>query len=718
MAYRDIILSKAVEYVREKKLSSANSRAIVMVDCPFCHFTKSAQIIPSLAHIKCVHCGQMFTLIDLIRSVEHKENESEEQILNYVRDLLKIDVQTTKDAEDLEKILQVYDTRHWALVPCAKAANVGVSGNKVTTGKEVIQAEWQKKENRKVSEWFHWLNTGLNVGVRTGQVSNLTIIDFDLLSKEEKAELVKETTSEPRKAEIMAKKVIPASIKTLLGDTLMSESHGGFHCFYIYTPELRKTGINFEGIHIDIENDGGQVIIYPSQRIGVEEEFKDGEEIKKRIVGHAGRKFINELPMIPIPPELLVFLKDKTDKSPKTTTEDSGIIIEQALTVPEDFKVKDLQNNRNNTLLTLGGIFRKEMNIKQTKFVLSVLNKHLLEQPLPSQEIDHITEGLDNYIGHDEKSLANEIVEYLKETDTAAKTEIESACFGGRTNSENKKRLDRTLMILIREEKIVKKNARDYKILKNMEWKTDFLSMGRPLDFKVPYLDNYAYFNYGDLVLIGAVQKFGKTTIGINIIKRLVDQGVKPYYIYSESGGRFSKTTCKLGMKENDFIFTRCSNPEEIILPKNSVVIYDWIRPRDFAKTDAMFETIVDKLDKSQSFMIGFVQLREGSEKNKNQNDWFAKDLVRQHVAMSAKYLYEDNDGFNTYFELGDIRDSKAGGKTYKISCNYDKITREVKTISEIEAEERAKNKPIEITPPISEQSIPSEVETMDPGDK
>lgn len=1040
MAYRDVILSKTVEYVRAKKLTSTNRGAITMVDCPFCGFQKSAQIISALAHIKCVHCQKLFTLVDFIRLVENRQTDTEEVILNYVRDFLKIDIQTTQDAENLESIFKSYAARGWALVPCAKAAQIGHSGEKVMTGKEVIQAEWQKKENRNPSEWFYWKSSGLNLGVRTGQVSNLTIIDFDLLTKEEKAELVKPETTDDRKKVILAQKVIPEEIRNLMGTTLMQESHGGCydketeiltdegwklfknltkkekiaqwnnsqieyvapssyfdykytgeiysintksmdlvvtpnhnmyscesnwirnnpsfktmeelyhnygpktahtipstfkwkgkeekyfnlpinikeydqtrkpigsismdvwleflgwylsegssyftksnknykitiwqskpknilaiyrllkklpfkicyfhtnrgngncntgfnifnkqlflylkrfglsydkyipreilnlssrqlnilysslmlgdgdkegryytvskqlandvqelilklghkasityrnprtknckpsyvirklkeenttfqtqdvkkisyndkvycvevpshllivrrngkvlvcgnsHAFYTYCPELRKTSFNYDEngakFHIDVENDGGQVIIAPSQAIGVEEEFTDEKgDVKKRIIGYAGRKFINDHPIIPIPEAFLTWLKARIKpqggvlKSQTTEAPTTGEIVVPEGVMDEKGTIKDIQGNRNNTLMALGGIFRKEMNVKQTGFVLSVLNKHLLSNPLPNEEINHILEGLNNYIGVDANSISNEIIAYLKETDTATKMEIESAVFGQKTTSENKKRLDRTLVELIRDEKIVKKNAKEYRILKDMEWSDSICNVGTPLNFKVPYFDNYAHFNYGDIVLIGGTTKTGKSHVAINIIKRLVEQGIKPRYIFNENGARYSKIALQLGLKDGDFYRVRCSNPSDIIMKPNSVYIFDWYRPNDFTKTAQDFDLLAEKLDKSNSFMFCFAQLRDGTAKQGNENEWFAKDQIRQFVSCSAKYLYDDKEGVNTYFDVDDVRDSKTGAKRFKIPCKFIRETKEVKMIEEIERE-------------------------------
>jgi len=80
--------------------------------------------------------------------------------------------------------------------------------------------------------------------------------------------------------------------------------------------------------------------------------------------------------------------------------------------------------------------------------------------------------------------------------------------------------------------------------------------------------------------------------------------------------------------------------------------------------------------------MIGMVQLRD-------KNEWFAKDMLRQFVAMSAKYVYEDEEGINNKFEISDVRDRKVMGKNFVIPCRYIEETREVKMQEEIEEEER-----------------------------
>src|SRR5271169_2782888 len=341
----------------------------------------AATKLRNLQRCKCNACNTWFTLIELARKIENLPNASDEEILTKLKNDLNINVVTAKEETDIEKQLDKFVSYKWALIPCAK------------NGKNPIQKGWQTSENREKAEWLNWINTGLNLGVRTGEVSNLCVIDFDFYTKEEKILLVKEDTQQSVLNVLRAKKVINVSLKVLLGDTLIQETLGGFHIFYQAT-DLPKGFITLDGVHIDIQAEVGQIVIFPSPQVAVEEEYKDEKgEIKKRIVGFGKSKFINDNPIIKMPDELYILLKGTELKSsPKTKSKLDVEEISDAIT-NENFKIKDLNNNRNITMMKLGGILQKKMNIGQVGTVLNVLNHHLLETPLPQKEISIIVES-------------------------------------------------------------------------------------------------------------------------------------------------------------------------------------------------------------------------------------------------------------------------------------------------------------------------------------
>ena len=467
---------------------------------------------------------------------------------------------------------------------------------------------------------------------KTGQRSNITVIDIDT-------------------------KDIPEPFKPYLEKTLMQETQKGYHLFFKYVEDLPKTRI--DEFKIDIENKGGQVVLAPSVVNDIKRTIKNTE-------------------IIDLPKELYDLLKSKTTVTRKTFSEQ----------VKEDIKTEDFKlhlfdaGSRNSALIRLGGIFRKELNLNQTRFVLHVLNKHN-HRSGSYQEIEAMVNQLDRYIEFDKQELSHQILEYLRDAESARKSEIEIAVLGNRAKGEEKKRIDKTLVYLIKEGYILRR-GQFYQIIKKAEWKENLMDIGTPINFKVPYFHDIAYFNDGDLILIGSKAKMGKTHIGMNFIKRLVDQGIKPYYISLETGSRFSKIALQLGLKEGDFKHTFCADPTKIEIEKNSVTVIDWLLVIDKAKTDLIFKNFIEQLNKMGGFLIIFQQL-------KTDNSWFAPNLCQQFPALATRYLYEkDGDGTYGKFVIDVVREGKMKGKIFELPCKYFWETKELKRIEEISDKDKS----------------------------
>lgn len=632
---KQVILKHLVAYLKLKKIPYKKCGIITMLKCPYCNTEPfTANILPNTNAVKCLPCNKTYNLIDISRHLDYgeKQPESDEPIIQYLKELLKIDVVTKKDERTIEEHLDFYVKNGFDLVPIVK-------GKKIPAEKD-----WTNKSHKDKKEWVRWIDSGLNIGIKTGRRSNILILDID-------------------------QKPIPETLKKLLGKTLSQESTKGFHYFYKYDSEIPKTRI--DEYKVDIESEGGQVVIYPSTIKGIQ------------------RKMGELIPIIALPPELKNFIKSKVVVPRKTHSEK---IREDIVT--ENFNLGlEATGQRNSSLIKFGGIIRKELNSKQTEYVLHNINSHVFKTPLPAREVHAMVNELEKYSMFDEQELAHKIVKYLREIDTfSSKNDIELAVTGGFTSGENKQRLNKALAYLVKENKVIQKGKNDYKLIKSMEWKDNLINTGIPLDFKVPYFEDIAYLNREDLIIIGSQNKYGKSTLAMNIVKRLVDQGVKPYYIYNESGGRFSKTALKLGMKDGDFNHVFVSDPEEVILEKNSIIIFDWVKPNDFARTDNLFSGLIEKIKKSNSFLICFVQLKN---KKDQKNQFFAENQIGQFPALLCRYLYiDENDGTHTKFQIDAVRDPKLlnGKKTFDIPCQYDFYTREVKTIEEIEKDKNVSN--------------------------
>lgn len=634
--YKTLILSKIVDYLKLQKWNYKKTGKILMLDCPFCKGELCAQKMPNIARMNCIPEQKKFDLINIVKELEpDKKDKSEEDILTYLKDKLKLDVTTKKEEDDLDKILSKYEEFGFDLVPVAN------------NGKRPIEKNWTNKNHKDKEEWLQWLNSGLNLGVKTGKISNLIVIDID--------------TEE-----------IDPTLKKLLTNvyTLQQKTKKGFHFFFKYNPDLPKTRI--DNLKIDIETDGGQVVIYPS----IVEEHKREIEL---------------VPIIEMPNELFEFLKSKVTVPRKTNSEKirENITTGNFKIKPEDFQLinNNLEGCCNSSFISLGGILRQELNAHQTEFVLQTFNRHLLENPIDDKAIKGMCRELDNYIIFDEQELAHEILDHLKDVKKSTKSDLELAISGNWTKGEAKKRFNKTIQYLIKEDKIIQR-GKNIEIVEEMDWSDSIINVGIPIGFKVPYFHNYAYFNKGDIIILGSQNKYGKTTLAMNLVKRLVDQGIKPYYIYSESGGRWGKIALKLGLKDKDFHRVHCVNPDKVKLKEGSVTIYDWVRPNKqegFARTDLLFGNLSEKVEKVQGFLICFVQLRDN-------DSFFAKDQIGQYPALLARYLYEDqNEGMYTYFNIDDVRESKIRGKHFKIPSIYDWDCKQVKLVEELSEAEQTK---------------------------
>jgi len=620
---KQIILKYLLPYLKAKDIPYRKCGKVTMVKCPFCGkepFT--ANILPNTNIVKCLPCEKTYNLLGIVKEVEFKDKDStEEDLIQHVKELLNIDVTTAKDEKEIRRHLNFYEQQGFDLVPIVK-------GKKIP-----CEAGWTNKSHKDKSEWIRWLNDGLNIGIKTGSKSNILILDID-------------------------QKPVPEELKKLLENTLVQESTNGFHYFYKYDEEIPKTRI--DEFKIDVESEGGQVVIYPSIIQGIQ------------------RKILELKPIISLPPELKKLIKEKITVARKTDSEQIREDIET-----EAFNMGiGVQGKRNSSLIKLGGIIRKHLNAKNTEAMLHIINNHIFKTPLPFREVTAMATELDKYIKMDNQELAHEILKYLKEVESSTKNDIELAVVGGFTSGEKKKIVNSTLNYLQRENKIIRK-GKYYKALKSMEWKDNILDAGEPVKFNVPYLHDIAFFQYEDLVVIGSQNKYGKTILCMNIIKRLVEQGLKPYYIYNETGARFAKTALKLGMKDGDFNHVFVTDPEEVIFEHNSLVIFDWVKPTDFARTDNVFAKLIEKAKKTHSFLICFVQL-------KKDNSFFAQNMIGQFPALLCRYLYEkEDDGTYTKFQIDAMRDPKIlnGKKTFEIPCMYDWNTKEVKTIEEIKGE-------------------------------
>jgi len=617
--YCELILSveNIKKYCQKFKIRFEGKGKIFTVVCPFCgQFTAGNVSQTHLIHCiypKCEHKGEKFSLVAIVRKTEpDKKDWEREKIIVYIKKLFNINnILTAKDEEDIAKVFEDYKKYGFSLVPIRP------------NDKIPIESEWQIKEHKDSTEWKEWINSFLNIGVNC-KLSKVTIIDID-------------------------QKPIPEAIQKVMGETLIQESSKGFHLVYQVEEDMPKTRI--DSLKIDIETGNGQVVIYPS------------------IINGIQRKWINHNPIIKMPQELKDFLtkfitvKDLKSNSEKTKEAILDETYQKVLLTEGD--------GRNDYLFHLGCILRKQLSLTDTEVALSVINKISCSPQLPYNEIRSIVNTISNYNVFDEKELANRVLEHLNIVKEATRKDIERTIYGDiRLKAEDKQRLDKVIAYLRKEDYIQQKRNLLFPIRK-MEWSNSLIDCSKAIQFKMPYFYDLGHFADGDLIIIGAKTGVGKTHIAMNIVKQLVDQNVKPYYINLETGSRFAKIALQIGLTENQFLYNKqYYNPMEVEFEKNAITILDWLNPTEFKDTHLIFEHLSKQLSKNKGVLIVFVQLKEDGS-------FFAPNLINHFSALSTKYLYDEtSDGVSGYFEICKIRESILKTRQIKIPCVYNWITK------------------------------------------
>jgi hypothetical protein len=515
-----------------------------------------------------------------------------------------------KTDKEVQQWLEKYQKWGWSLVP--------VEAN---TKKANVEKDWQNKTHYQISEWQEWIGAGLNVGINGGKISNATLIDID--------------TTE-----------VPDELKKYIGETLTSNTNKGHHLVYIYEPDLPSIDLRDTPckLPIEVRNDGGfQTVIYPSVVEGKERKWNDKEPIK-------------------MPDELKNWLLDRI----VVKEEAKQILTASTTEIFNDLKIKGLEGKCNSSFVKLGGLLRKQLNISQTEFALNLLNDLLLDNPMPKKDIRGMMKELQKYSNTDYSVLTKQILEYLIKHNECSVRDLQDVL------RAEKKDIMECLAQLILDGKVYKQRTL-YKIIQKPDWKTEFMQVSQILDFQIPYFSDVATFRKGDMICLGAGTGIGKGHISMNIIKKYVQQGIKPFYVSSEPGNRFAQIAMQLQLKEGDFNFVNHYHPEQLELEDDAVTIYDWILPEEFSGTANLYKIFAKQLDRHGGLLYILSQLNDNG-------DFYASSMVRFFSSFAVMYYYTkvNNvvDNVNTFFKSKKIRESKTGTQEIIIPMKYNPDTK------------------------------------------
>ena len=706
----DLAIQNEALYLYLKKYSYpfTKSGRTLMVKCPFCG-EMSAHKLPHAPKFKCQNplCEKgkkaAFTLLYLIKQHQPEfQGKDNETILQFLKETFKLSVKTENDIKEIQDQLDFYHSLGWSLLPCEKPGKFAVA-----FGKKPYEAGWQKKIYKEKNHWQSWLSSGLNIGVLCGSDSNVFVMEIDVLTNEEATDLANAylKNNEKKIKAILAKKVIPEEVLKVLGDTLVQESFKGFHFYYQYDSEIPKTCFDYKGVHIDVEAAGGQVVINPSV-VEIEDVHKtdeanaklepDNRKVKIGTGYLAGRQFLNRVKPIKINEKLKQFILENSPKSIKKADNSlDGLLHDERFKgiFDTDFNVKTYgdRSGRNNLLLGLAGKLRSRSSIAETKHAMNVINYAFFTPPLPQSELETMVGSIENYMDLDVEIWKEKIIKYLEDVKDTTRNAITQGLALG--DKKEFPRIERALRELFEQEKV-----RFYrnKIILNERalWSDSLFEAYIPLGFKVPYFDDMMQFFAGDIILIGGVTSAGKTHLSMNFVRKLVMQGVKPYYLSTESGSRYIKVARALNIPDKSFYHLKGVDPYQVQFEKNAVTILDWLDPdvlgeSGFARVNTLMREILHKTEKQQGLTIVFMQLKEDET-------WFSKNMVKSYPALATRFRFErDESGkfirTKPYFDfepgLSKVRDPKSFHCVQHIPLIYLPETKELLRRDEVEKE-------------------------------
>ena len=199
--------------------------------------------------------------------------------------------------------------------------------------------------DEEVEDWFLDKVPEVNIGICTGKISGITVVDIDVGGG------------------------VTTSLDTFPPTYTVETPTGGFHLYYKYNKDIKQTANTFPQFpHVDIRNDGGYVVAPPS--------VCDYQKNKQRITGPY--KVIKKLPIIDFPIDLFQVKKSSNVQIPST----AEVLANMDVMVDGD--------GRNVTLTKVAGkILQLGTDDGVSLSILYAANKQF-KDPLPPGEVDTI----------------------------------------------------------------------------------------------------------------------------------------------------------------------------------------------------------------------------------------------------------------------------------------------------------------------------------------
>lgn len=468
--------------------------------------------------------------------------------------------------------------------------------------------KWERYQTEKpsleqVKEWWGDKFKGANIGIVTGAISNLTVVDPD-----------------SQKGIDAVNELIPDSLLTPIartpggGQHLYFEHQEGVGCATRFLPDT------------DLRSDGGYIIAPPSVgQNGKPYAWMDGLSIFEVVPCPLPKPLYNKINLFSniykggCPPEL-----QDHNKALQTVT---------------NRYMNFNEGQRDESLFHLANcLFKGGMAIDDIQQFLSLIAAKVCNPPFPQREVDTKIKSAIKRCQTRKGNLAKDIQDWLSVTDHyISVTECDEAL---QIVTSEQKSNRRVIFHRLVKDGILERDPKRPGAFRKIEDASpiDFLNASdTPFDIKWPFgLEEYALIHPKNIIVIAGVQNAGKTALVLNVARlNMARHRGRIRYVSSEMGGselkgRLQKFDIPLkDWKAVDFR-EKSSNFADIIMPDGlNIIDFYEISDKFWLIADDL-KRIYDKLNKG----IAIVCLQKSAGKSEGRGGDFGLEKPRLYLNL------------------------------------------------------------------------------------
>jgi hypothetical protein len=495
-----------------------------------------------------------------------------------------------------------YNSIGWSIIPLSPGSKIPPKDFKVMQYRDRLATK------EEIENWWKE-NPVYNIGIITGKLSNLFVVDLDKY----KPEYSEETVSQ----------YIPDNIETVVDRS----PRGGAHLYFQYPNDINLT-INADSLPgVDYRGEGGYILAPPSVFEGKASEW---------IIPPNGK------PLPPAPDSLLRFLK-RINNSTNYLYKDDDTKIENGR------QMSSLSSNvfnvgrRDQDLFHLANLLVK--GGCEPEFLAEVMNiaAQSCNPPFPQNEVKAKIESAIQRAERKERNITQEITEWILSSSGVFLSSEVAKCLH-LSSREEQKHLSTVLKRLsVGEKRIIDKVGNRngcFQIIQQVEESIIDLSAAdtTTLPIKLPLgIHELVKIMPKNIIVVAGESNSGKSAFLLNIAARnMLDH--KVYYFSSEMGGaelaeRLKNFTDKLPFDMwKNCTFIERANDFDIGIRPNDINIIDFLEIHDeFYKIGGFIKKIFDKLDKG----IAVIAI----QKNKGRDDGLggARSIEKARLYLSMR---------------------------------------------------------------------------------